>query len=135
MGKEFIKIGGAREHNLKNLTLESRATSWWSSPACPAPAKSSLAFDTIYAEGPAKVRRESFSVRPAVPRPDARSRTLTSSRALARHRHRAAQLGHEPALDVATTTEIYDYLRLLYANVGQPHCPRNGHPHRAANDE
>ncbi|HVU99808.1 MAG TPA: excinuclease ABC subunit UvrA, partial [Verrucomicrobiae bacterium] len=126
MTKNFIKIGGAREHNLKNLTLEIPRDKLVVITGLSGSGKSSLAFDTIYAEGQRKYV-ESLSAyarqfldqmqKPEVdyieglsPAIAIEQRGSTSS----------------PRSIIATTTEIYDYLRLLYAHVGRPYCPETG---------
>src|SRR5688572_15522544 len=128
MGKEFIKIGGAREHNLKNLTLEIPRDKLVVITGLSGSGKSSLAFDTIYAEGQRKYV-ESLSAYARqfldqMQKPDV-DYIEGLSPAIAIEQSRS---GMNPRSTVATTTEIYDYLRLLYANVGQPHCPETGVP-------
>ncbi len=128
MGKEFIRIGGAREHNLKNLTLEIPRDKLVVITGLSGSGKSSLAFDTIYAEGQRKYV-ESLSAYARqfldqMQKPDVDYiEGLSPSIAIEQSRS-----GMNPRSTVATTTEIYDYLRLLYANVGQPHCPDTGVP-------
>ena len=73
--------------------------------------------------GPAALRRKPQLVRPAVRRPDAEAASRPHRRPLAGHRHRAATCGHTPRSTVGTVTEIYDYFRILFARLGQPHCP------------
>ena len=128
MGKEFIKIGGAREHNLKNLTLEIPRDKLVVITGLSGSGKSSLAFDTIYAEGQRKYV-ESLSAYARqfldqMQKPDV-DYIEGLSPAIAIEQRSS---GMNPRSTVATTTEIYDYLRLLYANVGQPHCPETGVP-------
>ena len=128
MAKEFIKIGGAREHNLKNLTLEIPRDKLVVITGLSGSGKSSLAFDTIYAEGQRKYV-ESLSAyarqfldqmqKPEVDFIEGLSPAIAIEQ-------RGA--GSNPRSIIATTTEIYDYLRLLFANVGQPHCPETGAP-------
>jgi excinuclease UvrABC ATPase subunit len=114
----IIRVTHAREHNLRGLTWTSRATSSWSSPACRAPGKSSLAFDTIFAEGQRKYM-ESLSAYARqfldqLQKPDVESiEGLPPTIAI---QQRSAS--HNPRSTVATTTEIYDYLRLLFARAG-----------------
>ena len=128
MGKEFIRIGGAREHNLKNLTLEIPRDKLVVITGLSGSGKSSLAFDTIYAEGQRKYV-ESLSAYARqfldqMQKPDVDYiEGLSPSIAIEQSRS-----GMNPRSTVATTTEVYDYLRLLYANVGQPHCPDTGVP-------
>jgi len=128
MGMEFIKIGGAREHNLKNLTLAIPRDKLVVVTGLSGSGKSSLAFDTIYAEGQRKYV-ESLSVYARqfldqMQKPDV-DYIEGLSPAIAIEQRSS---GMNPRSTVATTTEIYDYLRLLYANVAQPHCPDTGVP-------
>ena len=128
MGKEFIRIGGAREHNLKNLTLAIPRDKLVVITGLSGSGKSSLAFDTIYAEGQRKYV-ESLSAyarqfldqmqKPEVDYIEGLSPAIAIEQ---------RSSGVNPRSTVATTTEIYDYLRLLYAHVGQPHCPETGVP-------
>ncbi|MBI3191804.1 MAG: excinuclease ABC subunit UvrA, partial [Pedosphaera parvula] len=128
MAKEFIKIGGAREHNLKNLTLAIPRDKLVVVTGLSGSGKSSLAFDTIYAEGQRKYV-ESLSAyarqfldqlqKPDVDYIEGLSPTIAIEQ---------RSSGSSPRSIIATTTEIYDYLRLLYAHVGQPHCPVSGQP-------
>ncbi len=131
MAKEFITIGGAREHNLKNLTLSIPRDKLVVITGLSGSGKSTLAFDTIYAEGQRKYV-ESLSAyarqfldqlqKPEVDYIEGLSPTIAIEQ-------RGA--GASPRSIIATTTEIYDYLRLLYAHVGQPHCPVSGEPIRS----
>ena len=126
MGKEFIKIGGAREHNLKNLTLSIPRDQLVVITGLSGSGKSSLAFDTIYAEGQRKYV-ESLSAYARqfldqMQKPDV-DYIEGLSPAIAIEQRSS---GTNPRSIIATTTEIYDYLRLLYANVGKPHCPISG---------
>jgi excinuclease ABC subunit A len=128
MGKDFIRIGGAREHNLKNLTLDIPRDQLVVITGLSGSGKSSLAFDTLYAEGQRKYV-ESLSAYARqfldqMPKPDA-DFIEGLSPAIAIEQRSA---GMNPRSTVATTTEIYDYLRLLYAHAGQPHCPETGVP-------
>src|SRR6185503_17371145 len=128
MAKDFIRIGGAREHNLKNLTLEIPRDKLVVITGLSGSGKSSLAFDTIYAEGQRKYV-ESLSAYARqfldqMQKPDV-DYIEGLSPAIAIEQRSS---GMNPRSTVATTTEIYDYLRLLYANVGQPHCPDTGVP-------
>ncbi|MCX8090739.1 MAG: excinuclease ABC subunit UvrA [Verrucomicrobiae bacterium] len=128
MSKEFIRIGGAREHNLKNLTLEIPRDRLVVITGLSGSGKSSLAFDTLYAEGQRKYV-ESLSAYARqflelMQKPDV-DYIEGLSPAIAIEQRSAAL---NPRSIVATTTEIYDYLRLLYAHVGQPHCPETGLP-------
>src|SRR2546422_716449 len=126
MAQEFIKIGGAREHNLKNLTLDIPRNRLVVITGLSGSGKSSLAFDTIFAEGQRKYV-ESLSAyarqfldqmqKPEVDYIEGLSPAIAIEQ---------RSSGANPRSTVATTTEIYDYLRLLYAHVGQPHCPDTG---------
>src|SRR5258706_10856568 len=128
MSKEFIKIGGARAHNLKNLTLSIPRDKLVVITGLSGSGKSSLAFDTIYAEGQRKYV-ESLSVyarqfldqmqKPEVDYIEGLSPAIAIEQ---------RSSGSNPRSIIATTTEIYDYLRLLYAHVGRPHCPDTGVP-------
>ncbi|MBP7825478.1 MAG: excinuclease ABC subunit UvrA [Verrucomicrobia bacterium] len=128
MAEKFIRIGGAREHNLKNLTLEIPRDRLVVITGLSGSGKSSLAFDTIYAEGQRKYV-ESLSAYARqfldqLQKPDVDFiEGLSPAVAI---EQRGAGAG--PRSIIATTTEIYDYLRLLYAHVGQPHCPDTGGP-------
>ena len=126
MAKEFIRIGGAREHNLKNLTLEIPRDKLVVITGLSGSGKSSLAFDTIFAEGQRKYV-ESLSAYARqfldqLQKPDV-DYIEGLSPAIAIEQRSA---GANPRSTIATTTEIYDYLRLLFAHVGQPHCPVSG---------
>jgi excinuclease ABC subunit A len=128
MATEFIRIGGAREHNLKNLSIEIPRDKLVVITGLSGSGKSSLAFDTIYAEGQRKYV-ESLSAyarqfleqlqKPDVDFIEGLSPTIAIEQ-------RGA--GSSPRSIIATTTEIYDYLRLLFAHIGQPHCPESGQP-------
>ena len=128
MSKETIRIGGAREHNLKNLTLEIPRDKLVVITGLSGSGKSSLAFDTIYAEGQRKYV-ESLSAYARqfldqMQKPDV-DFIEGLSPAIAIEQRGA---GSSPRSIIATTTEIYDYLRLLYAHVGAPYCPDTGTP-------
>jgi excinuclease ABC subunit A len=128
MGSEFIRIGGAREHNLKNLSLTIPREKLVVITGLSGSGKSSLAFDTIYAEGQRKYV-ESLSAYARqfldqLQKPDV-DYIEGLSPAIAIEQRSS---GSNPRSIIATTTEIYDYLRLLFANVGQPHCPVSGVP-------
>ncbi len=128
MSKGFIKIGGAREHNLKNLTLSIPRDQLVVITGLSGSGKSSLAFDTIYAEGQRKYV-ESLSAyarqfldqmqKPEVDFIEGLSPAIAIEQ---------RSSGTGPRSIIATTTEIYDYLRLLFAHVGQAHCPVSGAP-------
>jgi excinuclease ABC subunit A len=123
-----IRITGARQHNLQNIDVDIPREQLVVLTGLSGSGKSSLAFDTVYAEGQRKYV-ESLSVharlfleqvgKPDVERIEGLPPTLAiEQRATAPN----------PRSTVATTTEIYDFLRLLFARVGQPHCPACGVP-------
>ena len=128
MSKDVIRIVGARQHNLKNLTLTIPRDRLVVVTGLSGSGKSSLAFDTLFAEGQRKYV-ESLSAyarqfldqlqKPEVDYIEGLSPTIAIEQRTS---------GANPRSLVATTTEIYDYLRLLYAHVGQPHCPVSGLP-------
>jgi excinuclease ABC subunit A len=128
VAKGLIKVGGAREHNLKNLTLTIPRDQLVVITGLSGSGKSSLAFDTIFAEGQRKYV-ESLSAyarqfldqmqKPEVDYIEGLSPAIAIEQRSA---------GANPRSTIATTTEIYDYLRLLFAHVGQPHCPTSGEP-------
>jgi excinuclease ABC subunit A len=128
VSKSFIRIGGAREHNLKNLTLNIPRDKLVVITGLSGSGKSSLAFDTIYAEGQRKYV-ESLSAYARqfldqMQKPDVDFIEGLSPAIAIEQR----SSGSSPRSIIATTTEIYDYLRLLYAHVGQPFCPETGVP-------
>src|SRR5665213_934586 len=128
MAKEFIKIGGARQHNLKNLSLSIPRDKLVVVTGLSGSGKSSLAFDTIYAEGQRKYV-ESLSAYARqfldqLQKPDVDFIEGLSPAIAIEQR----SSGSSPRSIIATTTEIYDYLRLLYAHIGQAHCPETGVP-------
>ncbi|MBI5775544.1 MAG: excinuclease ABC subunit UvrA, partial [Verrucomicrobia bacterium] len=119
MAKNFIRIGGARQHNLKAVTLEIPRDRLVVLTGLSGSGKSSLAFDTIYAEGQRKYV-ESLSAyarqfldqlqKPEADYIEGLSPTIAIEQ---------RSSGSNPRSIIATTTEIYDYLRLLFAHVGQ----------------
>ena len=128
MSKAFIRIGGAREHNLKNLSLQIPRDQLVVVTGLSGSGKSSLAFDTIYAEGQRKYV-ESLSAYARqfldqMQKPDVDFIEGLSPAIAIEQR----SSGSSPRSIIATTTEIYDYLRLLYAHIGRPHCPETGVP-------
>jgi len=128
VSKEFIKVGGAREHNLKNLTLQIPRDKLVVVTGLSGSGKSSLAFDTIYAEGQRKYV-ESLSAYARqfldqLQKPDVDFIEGLSPAIAIEQR----SSGSNARSIIATTTEIYDHLRLLYAHIGQPHCPETGVP-------
>jgi excinuclease ABC subunit A len=128
MTGKFIKIGGARQHNLKNLSLAIPRDKLVVITGLSGSGKSSLAFDTIYAEGQRKyVESLSAYARQFLDQMEKPEVDFIEglSPAIAIEQRGS---GTNPRSIIATTTEIYDYLRLLFANVGQPHCPKSGEP-------
>src|SRR3982074_3694555 len=122
MPAETIKISGARQHNLKNLHLEIPREKLVVITGLSGSGKSSLAFDTLYAEGQRRyVESLSAYARQFLERmdkPDVDEITGISPAIAIRQRNAAKS----PRSTVATQTEIYDYLRLLYARAGQTFC-------------
>ncbi len=123
-----IKIKGAREHNLKNIDLEIPRDSLVVITGLSGSGKSSLAFDTIYAEGQRRYI-ESLSVYArqflnVLQKPEV---DLIEGLSPAISIEQKSTTGN-PRSTVGTITEIYDYLRLLYARVGKPHCYNCGRP-------
>jgi excinuclease ABC subunit A len=128
MSKEFIRIGGARVHNLKNLSLSIPRDKLVVITGLSGSGKSSLAFDTIYAEGQRKyVESLSAYARQFLDQMEKPEVDFIEglSPAIAIEQRSS---GMNPRSIIATTTEIYDYLRLLYAHIGQPHCPDTATP-------
>ena len=128
MSMDSIVVSGAREHNLKNITVRIPRNALTVVTGLSGSGKSSLAFDTLYAEGQRKYV-ESLSAyarqfleqmqKPDVDFIEGLSPAISIEQRTA---------GSNPRSTVATTTEIHDYLRLLYANVGHAHCPSCGRP-------
>ena len=125
---DFIRIRGARTHNLKNIDLELPRDSLIVITGLSGSGKSSLAFDTIYAEGQRRYveslsayARQFLSV---MEKPDV-DHIEGLSPAIAIEQKATS---HNPRSTVGTITEIYDYLRLLFARVGTPRCPDHGIP-------
>src|SRR5215813_1421874 len=109
MASDELVVHGAREHNLKDITVRLPRQRLICITGLSGSGKSSLAFDTIYAEGQRRYVESLDGLSPAISIDQ-----KTTSR--------------NPRSTVGTVTEIYDYLRLLYARVGRPHCPICGRP-------
>jgi excinuclease ABC subunit A len=123
---EYIRIKGARQHNLKNVSLEIPKNKLVVFTGLSGSGKSSLAFDTIYAEGQRRyVESLSSYARQflgIMDKPDVDSiEGLSPSISIDQK-----STSHNPRSTVGTVTEIYDYLRLFFARVGHPHCPNCG---------
>lgn len=123
---ESIRIKGAKEHNLKNVDVEIPRDKFVVITGISGSGKSSLAFDTIYAEGQRKYV-ESLSAyarqflgqmkKPEVEHIDGLSPAISIDQ---------KTTSKNPRSTVGTVTEIFDYLRLMFARVGTPHCPQCG---------
>lgn len=120
---EFIRVTGAREHNLKNIDVEIPRDKLVVITGLSGSGKSSLAFDTIYAEGQRRYveslssyARQFLGImdKPDVDSIDGLSPAISIDQ---------KSTSRNPRSTVATVTEIYDYLRLLFARIGVPHCP------------
>jgi excinuclease ABC subunit A len=128
MSSDALIVRGAREHNLKNITVEIPRNTLTVITGLSGSGKSSLAFDTIYAEGQRRYV-ESLSAyarqflglmeKPDVDAIEGLSPAISIEQKTA---------GANPRSTVGTITEIYDYLRLLWARTGTPHCPNDGSP-------
>ncbi|NLA96079.1 MAG: excinuclease ABC subunit UvrA, partial [Clostridiaceae bacterium] len=121
--KAEISVYGAREHNLKNIEVHIPRNQLVVLTGISGSGKSSLAFDTIYAEGQRRYVESLSSYarqflgqaqKPDVDRIDGLSPAIAIDQ---------KTTSRNPRSTVGTVTEIYDYLRLLYARVGTPHCP------------
>ncbi|HPW48305.1 MAG TPA: excinuclease ABC subunit UvrA, partial [Candidatus Saccharibacteria bacterium] len=121
--KDFISVKGAREHNLKNINVELPRNKFIVITGLSGSGKSSLAFDTIYAEGQRRYVESLSSYarqflglmeKPDVDQIDGLSPAISIDQ---------KSTSRNPRSTVATVTEIYDYLRLLFARIGIPHCP------------
>ncbi|MEZ7892178.1 MAG: excinuclease ABC subunit UvrA [Candidatus Wallbacteria bacterium] len=121
--KESIVIKGARQHNLKNVSLEIPRDKFVVITGLSGSGKSTLAFDTLYAEGQRRyIESLSSYARQFLGRmdkPDVDSiEGLSPAISIAQK-----SISHNPRSTVGTVTEIYDYMRLLFARIGQAHCP------------
>ena len=123
---EYIKVRGARQHNLKNINLDIPKNKLVVFTGLSGSGKSSLAFDTIYAEGQRRYveslssyARQFLGVmdKPDVDLIEGLSPAISIDQ---------KTTSHNPRSTVGTVTEIYDYLRLLFARIGHPHCPNCG---------
>ncbi|PIZ55714.1 excinuclease ABC subunit UvrA, partial [Candidatus Uhrbacteria bacterium CG_4_10_14_0_2_um_filter_41_7] len=125
--KDKITIKGAREHNLKNISLEIPRNKMVCFTGLSGSGKSSLAFDTIFAEGQRRYI-ESLSAYARqflgqMQKPDVDEiEGLSPAISIDQKAH-----SRNPRSTVATVTEIYDYLRVLFARIGDPHCPTCNH--------
>jgi excinuclease ABC subunit A len=128
MENEFITIKGAREHNLKNIDLKIPRNKLVVVTGISGSGKSSLAFDTIYAEGQRRYIESLSSYARQflgmLEKPDV-DYIEGLSPAIAIQQRTS---GRNPRSTVGTVTEIYDYLRLLFARIGKPHCPNCDRP-------
>ncbi len=128
MSTDRIVIRGAREHNLKNLSLELPRDQLIVFTGISGSGKSSLAFDTIYAEGQRRyVESLSAYARQFLGQMDKPDVDFIEglSPAISIDQKTASR---NPRSTVGTVTEIHDYLRLLFARIGTPHCPNCGEP-------
>jgi excinuclease ABC subunit A len=122
---EFIKIRGARTHNLKNISLDIPRNRLVVITGLSGSGKSSLAFDTLYAEGQRRyVESLSAYARQFLQLMEKPDVDLIEGLSPAISIEQKAT-SHNPRSTVGTITEIHDYLRLLYARVGDPHCPEH----------
>ncbi len=126
MAKQYIKIRGANEHNLKNIDLDIPRNELVVLTGLSGSGKSSLAFDTIYAEGQRRYMESLSSYarqflgqmeKPNVESIEGLSPAISIDQ---------KSTNRNPRSTVGTVTEIYDYFRLLYARIGIPHCPKCG---------
>ena len=126
MPKQYIKIRGANEHNLKNIDLDIPRNELVVLTGLSGSGKSSLAFDTIYAEGQRRYMESLSSYARQflgqMEKPDVESIEGLSPAISIDQK----STNRNPRSTVGTVTEIYDYMRLLYARIGIPHCPKCG---------
>ncbi len=128
MPQEVIYVKGAREHNLKNVDVTIPRDQLVVITGVSGSGKSSLAFDTIYAEGQRRyVESLSAYARQFLGRMDKPDVDYIEGLSPAISIDQKG-VSHNPRSTVGTVTEIYDYLRLLFARVGKPHCPKCGNP-------
>ncbi|MCH8279733.1 MAG: excinuclease ABC subunit UvrA [Chloroflexi bacterium] len=128
MPQEFIHVKGAREHNLKNIDISIPREKLVVITGVSGSGKSSLAFDTIYAEGQRRyVESLSAYARQFLGRMDKPDVDYIEGLSPAISIDQKG-VSHNPRSTVGTVTEIYDYLRLLFARVGRPHCPKCSQP-------
>lgn len=123
--KNCIRIRGANEHNLKNVDVDIPRDALVVFTGLSGSGKSSLAFDTIYAEGQRRYM-ESLSSYARQFWDRWRSRMWKDRRTFSGDFDRSKSTNRNPRSTVGTVTEIYDYFRLLYARIGIPHCPNCG---------
>lgn len=126
MSKEFLSVRGARVHNLKNINVQIPKNQLVVITGLSGSGKSSLAFDTIYAEGQRRYMESLSSYARQFlelqDKPDV-DEILGLSPTIAIDQKSSS---HNPRSTVGTVTEIYDYLRVLFARAGRPHCPKCG---------
>ncbi len=124
--KKYIKIKGANEHNLKNVSLDIPRDEFVVLTGLSGSGKSSLAFDTIFAEGQRRYMESLSSYarqflgqmeKPDVEKIEGLPPAISIDQ---------KSTNHNPRSTVGTVTEVYDYFRLLYARIGVPHCPKCG---------
>ena len=128
MPQDFIHVKGAREHNLKNIEITIPRDKLVVITGVSGSGKSSLAFDTIYAEGQRRyVESLSAYARQFLGRMDKPDVDYIEGLSPAISIDQKG-VSHNPRSTVGTVTEIYDYLRLLFARVGLPHCDKCGRP-------
>ena len=128
MEKDSIIIKGSRDHNLKNIDLEIPRESFTVITGLSGSGKSSLAFDTIYAEGQRRyIESLSAYARQFLDMLEKPEVDLIEGLSPAISIEQKSTSGN-PRSTVGTVTEIYDYLRLLYARIGTPHCYNCGKP-------
>ena len=124
MSSKSIRVVGAREHNLKNITVDIPRDKFVVITGLSGSGKSSLAFDTIFAEGQRRyVESLSAYARQFLGQMDKPDVDLIEGLSPAISIDQKTT-SHNPRSTVGTITEIYDYLRLLFARIGHPHCPK-----------